>query len=50
MKEYFKKVWNCKGRHWNHSASCKPDNPCFGCEWRWEASLTEKQAREAGLT
>lgn len=49
LMKHFHRVWNCKGRHWNHGATCRPDDPCFNCEYRWEAVLTDKEAQALGF-
>jgi len=57
LREVFERRWDCKvvSSGYNNGASCEhdkddPHGAPWNCGWRWSASLTDKQAREMGLT
>lgn len=55
LREVFERRWDCRvvSSGYNNGAGCDPGDP-HGADWwcgyRWSASLTDKQAREMGIT
>lgn len=55
VREVFERRWDCRvvSTGYNNGAGCGPSDPHgddWRCGYRWQASLTDKQAREMGLT
>lgn len=57
LREVFERRWDCVvvSSGYNNGASCEddkddPHGAPWNCGYRWSANLTDKQAREMGLT
>jgi hypothetical protein len=55
LREAFERRWVCRvvSTGYHNGAGCDPSDPHgpdWRCGYRWSASLTDKQAREMGLT
>lgn len=57
LREVFERRWDCRvvSTGYHNGASCEYDKEDahgapWNCGYRWSASLTDKQAREMGLT